>query len=119
MEIPLHTIVDISDQIYRFGQRYSVGNIVIISKESFEYQFGIISLIVCNEEKCFVVLDKLSTVGFNSHLHAYNVSKMAVSDFICVELSKILDYHPIDLYHNVRDAKLYVRLKYQVFSKSN
>ena len=119
MEIPLHTIVDISDQIYRFGQRYSVGNIVIISKESFEYQFGIISLIVCNEEKCFVVLDKLSTVGFNSHLHAYNVSKMAVSDFICVELSKILDYHPLDLYHNVRDAKLYVRLKYQVFSKSN
>ena len=30
-------------------------------------------VIVCENERCVFVIDKLLTIGFNSHLHAYNV----------------------------------------------
>ena len=50
--------VEILDHIFRFGQKYSIGDIVIISKEIFEYQFGLIKVIVCENEKCVFVIEK-------------------------------------------------------------
>ena len=50
--------VEILDHIFRFGKKYSIGDIVIISKEIFEYQFGLIKVIVCENEKCVFVIEK-------------------------------------------------------------
>ena len=59
---------------------------------------------------------KLLTIGFNSHLHAYNVNTAEGNARICLEPFELLDYHPLDLYYSIRDGSSYVRLKYVVLS---
>jgi hypothetical protein len=117
LNLPLTTTVGICKHINRFGVTYSTGNIVVVSKENFELQFGEIKAVICcNNLRCVLLVAKLDTVGFNSHLHVFQVNRPITTKYICMDFTELFDYHPCDLHYSISDGNFYVRLKYQLIS---
>ncbi len=109
--LPLLTTVDIFKHIDRYGVIYSIGNIVVVSKENFELQFGEIKFIVRENKRCVLLIRKLETIGFNSLVHAYQVKIPIAATSICLDFTELFDYYPLDLHNSISDGNAYVRLR--------
>ncbi|XP_045034729.1 uncharacterized protein LOC123475762 [Daphnia magna] len=115
LNISLTTTVDIVKHVDYYGVTYSVGNIVVISKENFELKFGEVQSIIREKKQCVILVQKFETVGFNSHLHVFKVKRPTTTELICIDFTELFDYHPLDLYYSISDDNYYVRLKYHLF----
>ena len=98
----------------RYGVIYSIGNTVDIRKENFELQFSEKKFIPCENKRCVLLVKKLQTVGFNSHLHAYRVKILIAATSFCLDFTELFDYHPLD--NSISDENALVRLKYHKIS---
>lgn len=86
----------------------------MLSVEPF-FRFGLIKdVIVLDVDDYFLVCEALETECFNSHFHAYEVSRYCLPSFVFVKQISLADYSVLGLYKK-GDAH-FVVLKYLVVS---
>ena len=94
------------------GAIYRSGAIVVLSVD-FLPIFGLITdIIIIDVNNSFFVGEVLHTECFNSHYHAYKVSRDPLPKFSFLKQSHLADHAPLGLYR-----KSYVVLKYYVAEK--
>ena len=78
------------------GQRYSVGDVVVLNLCDDKYQFGLVKSVSAYREQTFLVCARLIIECFVSHLNCYKVQE---TDIVSLHLiNQLLDYHPLRLY---------------------
>jgi len=101
--------------------QYNEGHFVVVDEDIFGLpQFGKIhSFVSCiNSNAWHMVVEYWVTIEFCKHVHAFCVSKSAPAKFVLVEVSSLLDHHPLHC-HTVTVpngvGRDYIRLPYHVF----
>ncbi len=90
--------------------QYSVGSVVILGLENYEYSFGLIRYVFILKDKPFLCTELLEIDEYSTHYHAYKVTK--TGDLRLCQVSELFDYHPLGLYH-VQGSQ-YVTLRYTI-----
>ena len=91
-------------------QRYSVGDVVLLSFPDGEYQFGLVKSVLANTEQTCLVYARLIIECFVSHLNCYKVQE---ADIVSLHLiNHLLDYYPLELY-KISQAK-FISLKHYI-----
>ena len=78
------------------GQRFSVGDVVVLNFCDDEYQFSLIKSVLTYREQIFLVCAGLTIECFISHSNCYKIQE---TDIVSLHLiNQFLDYHPLGLY---------------------
>ena len=94
------------------GTKYKPGEIVVISVDTVP-KFGLISdVIVLDVDNYFIVCEVLHTIRFNSHYHAYEVSRDTAPTFVFLKQSDMSDHSVLGLYNKITFS--FVSLKYHI-----
>ena len=79
------------------GQRYSVGDVVVLRFYNDGYLFGLVKSVLVFREQIFLACARLVTKCFVSHFDAYKVQEAGVASLHSV--NQLLHYHPLGLYN--------------------
>ena len=96
---------------------FKPGCVVLCSLVEGNPDFGVIKKIVELNNNVVFIVERLRTLYFDDHFHAYAVEHHDCVNFNCIELSSLKDHVPLQ-YHNVTFEKknvLFVALRYTVF----
>ena len=79
------------------GQRYSVGDVAVLSFYNDDYLFGLVKPVLAFRGQIFLDCARLVTECFVSHFTAYKVQEAGV--FSLHSVHQLLGYHPLGLYN--------------------
>jgi hypothetical protein len=107
--------VFVSNKALILGQRYSKGNIVVLGKSQGMLDFCVVSLVVWKEKTAYLLIQKVKTVGFKWALNAYLIEPNSSADMQLLDVSELLDFHPLDSCIPFQDHDVYVRPRYLIY----
>ena len=79
------------------GQRYSVGDVALLSFYNEDYLFGLVKSVLAFRGQIYLACAKLVTECFVSRFNAYKVQEAGVVSLHPV--NQLVDYHPLGLYN--------------------
>jgi hypothetical protein len=94
--IPLFEEIYLANYVKVCGSKYKTGDVVILSFENDWPTFGAILHIMHASGKVTFVVQKLFTVTYSSHYHAYEVER--TDDRTAVGYLNLADWHPLSLH---------------------
>ena len=97
------------------GTSYYENDVLVLGFLDDEPRFGIIDyLITTIDEKCYIVLYSLHTIGYSSHFHSYKVFK--TTSLVVCSPDNLVDHHPLTLSRNYETSCNHykVSLKYHL-----
>jgi hypothetical protein len=99
-----------------WGRQYSKGNFVAIRQRPIDkmIEFGQVQTIIWIGKEAYLLVKLFETICQDNSIHAYNLREENESKFIAVNVSELMDYHPLDGCMPFEDHELYVKLKYAI-----
>jgi len=108
--------VEISEQLNINSVVYRKGSFVVLNSSEQGFLFGKIVCIVRDDPLVpLLVLIIYPTISFDQNLYCYKVAESNPADFHVVDVSQLLDYHPLDGVNIC--GGVYIRMKYYVMGK--
>jgi hypothetical protein len=77
-------------------------------------EFGQVQTIIWIGKEAYLLVKLFETLCQDNSSHAYNLREENESKFIAVNVSELMDCHPLDGCMPFEDHKLYVKLKYAI-----
>ena len=82
------------------GTVYKEDNIVAVSSDLLPVFGKILTIVMIDVTQCYFVCELLITDCFNSHYHAYEVSKhITPTPIVICRQTDFIDHHVLGLYH--------------------
>ncbi|XP_028418108.1 uncharacterized protein LOC114543227 [Dendronephthya gigantea] len=117
VNINAHSLVNETLWIIILGTKYKVGAVVQHGFLHLLPTFSVIKKIVVVDgelNSCFFILERLHTIEFNEHYHAYKVEKpIDISLGICTQ-EELVSFMPMHYTNPVNSNGSFVNIKYDV-----
>ena len=111
--IPEDAEIKTSPAVTYFGRKYSIGNVVVLGKESSDLKFGVIEHILWHKNEAYVLAKELHLFGFYSHYHSYHLNIQRDS-YAILKIEDLLDFHPLDYIYKTESNEHFVRLRHHI-----
>jgi len=99
--------------MYKMGHHYVIG----FSDDLPVVGLAMCFVSMCAEGKWYIVVRRMNTIAFVSHLHSYMVVEKSPAMYDVIALNDVIDHHAVCCYERIQDGNkvMFVRMPYHVW----